>query len=307
MSSPYGRRQPGYGRGEHQIEDAQSEAPQAAQLRAELVRIFGDRKYKPPILPAAAFELMEMSRRPDVDFRDVQSVVEKDVSIAGRVLQVAQSPLFATRVKAQTLRDAVQRLGINNIRDIVWQVSLDMRVFRAPGYDDVMTALQRHCVATAHLAQMVCGYTAVAGEYAFLCGLLHDIGASGILIALSEQKKAMHVDIDLLWPALEEIHQAASGYMVRLWKLDADLERIVSKHHDFDPDNMAHPLIAVVNIAEYLANKHGYGATSEPLSESLFDRLSERQLLNALTSLRLSEDMLQHMDAEAVQLLRKVG
>lgn len=306
MWNHYGRRQPQYGRGEHEIVDAPDAPPEPAQLRAELVRVFGDRKFKPPVLPAAAHELLEMSRRVDVSFREVQSVVEKDSSLAGRVLQVAQSPLFATRVKAKTLRDAVQRLGVNHVRDIVWQVSLDMRVFRAPGYDPAMNAVQRHSVATAYAARVVCDYTSVAADYAFLCGLLHDIGVSGLLIALSERRTERRIEIDSIWPAIEQVHENASAYMVRFWKLDSDLERVVGQHHRFDAKSPPHPLVAVVTVAEYLVCQQGFGVLAGPVEESLFDRLSERQYLNALACLNISDAMVRRLTAELGPILEKL-
>lgn len=300
------RNQVGYGQGEHSIGEAEDGLVTPKQLLVDLKAVFGDSRYKAPVLPAAAHEVMALSKRSNVSFEDVRSVVEKDATIAGKVLQVAQSPIYATRVKAKTLRDAVQRLGLNNIRDIVWQVALDMRVFRAEGYEPIMTTLQRHSVACAHVARITCGYTSVAGEYAFLCGLLHDVGLSGMLIALAEKHNRKPPPVHLLWEPLREAHAEASGFLVKRWKLDQDLQLIVSNHHERGLAKLPHPLIAVLSVAERLAVEAGYAVTIAESDEPL-ERVSEEQFDQALQTLGLNDAMLASVRKEAETALERIG
>ena len=57
--------------------------------------------------------------------------------------------------------------------------------------------------ATAHLCRILCKYTSLEGEYAFLCGLLHDVGIAATLIAFADtgpRKRAP--DLIAIWPAV---------------------------------------------------------------------------------------------------------
>ncbi|MDD9946744.1 MAG: HDOD domain-containing protein [Myxococcales bacterium] len=279
----------------------------ARELRRDMVQVFGDSRYKAPVLPAAAHELMELSKRPNVSFEDVQRVVEKDTTIAGKVLQVAQSPIYATRVRAKTLRDAVQRLGLNNIRDIVWQVAMDVRVFRAEGYEGVLERLQSHCVATGYLARLVCRFTSVASEYAFLCGLLHDVGLSGLLISVVEKRGKDSAEglppLSVLWPALTEAHAEASGYLARLWKLDKELELVVAKHHQGEGSDLPHPLVAVLAVAEHLATEAGHAVLADDEGLDAFEVVSEERLEGSLKMLGVNDATLRALQKEASQTL----
>lgn len=300
------RKQENYGRGEHVIDDGAGHTVDASALKQTLVSVFGDKNYKAPLLPAAAHEVMELSRRSNVSFDDVQRIVEKDSTLAGKVLQVAQSPLYATRVKARTLRDAVQRLGLNAIRDIVWQVALEMRVFRAPGYDGVMAAVQRHSVATAHAARIVCSFSSVSADYAFLCGLLHDLGLPALLIALTEKKDAPKPDIEDMWGALHEVHEEAGAYLVKAWGLDPDLVSVIGNHHHFDADSFPHPLIAVLNVAEKLVADLGFGVLPEPIESVQFDWSTEQKHATCIEQLSLTEAHLAEIQEKLKPCLEQV-
>lgn len=300
------RQLPGYGRGEHTIDTDECEEFGSDALLHELRTVFQDKRYKPPVLPAAAHEIVALSKRARVSFEDVQRVVERDATIAGKVLQVAQSPIYASRVKPRTLRDAVQRLGLNNIRDIVWQVALDLRVFRAPGFDGIMGALQQHSVATAHIARTVCGYSAVANEYAFLCGLLHDVGLGSLLVALTEKHGRKTPPLSALWEGLRGAHAEASAFMAELWKLDPDLKLIVGSHHDLGKEPVAHPLVAVLALAEFLAMEVGFVIELDD-AHPTFESVGEDLVMKALSVLDINAGQLETIRDEVADVAERMA
>jgi len=72
--------------------------------------------------------------------------------LAGRVLKIAQSAAFAPVGTITSLQDAVVRLGLRNLSEIAWEVSLGTRVFRSHAYGDAMEMVRRHSTACAYLA-----------------------------------------------------------------------------------------------------------------------------------------------------------
>ena len=180
--------------------------------------------------------------------------------LAGRVLKIAQSAAFAPMGAITSLQDAVVRLGLRNLSEIAWEVSLNMRVFRSQAYAESMEIVRRHSTACAHLARVVSSFTSLASEYAFLCGLLHDIGMAAALIVLGEQKEtAAGFDPTLLGIALQQCHQEASAVVAGLWKLPADVQLVLGHHHDVVIDGFVHPLAAVVALADELTCDLGLG------------------------------------------------
>src|SRR5215468_5619068 len=92
------------------------------EIQKRLLEHFLSPNYKPPVLPKVAIELTELTRKPNASYEDVVLVLQRDPLVVANVMRVAQSPLYAGRVRLHSLRDAVQRLGTTALRDIVWQV-----------------------------------------------------------------------------------------------------------------------------------------------------------------------------------------
>ena len=270
---------PRYGHGQHAIGDEAIVVETPEQFAARLRTLFTSPGYSPPLLPAVALEVHNLARQQDVDADKVVAVMRKDPMLAGRVLKIAQSAAFAPTVQITSLRDAVVRLGLRNLSGIAWEVSLGMRVFRSTTYAEPMELVRRHSTACAHLARLVSSFTPIASEYAFLCGLLHDVGIAAALILLGEDKKtASGVDPVMLAMALQQCHQEASAVVARIWNLPQDIQLVLGHHHDVVIGGYAHPLAAVVAVAEELTRDFGMGVV---IGGQRCDATSDHALMQA--------------------------
>ncbi|HUJ25543.1 MAG TPA: HDOD domain-containing protein, partial [Myxococcales bacterium] len=131
---------PNYGRGVVEIAADST----ADQVREWLRYRFASPDYRPPVLPAVAIQVLALSRKPDADLRDVAKLLEQDPVLAGRVLRLMQTPFYAARTPIRTLAEAVLRLGMTQVRNVVLEVSLNLRVFKAEGWAEPMADLARH-------------------------------------------------------------------------------------------------------------------------------------------------------------------
>ncbi len=253
-----------YGKGEHQIDGDFAEAMASTEeFTARLRAHFASPGYTPPVLPKVALDVHSLSQKAEVDVRQVVSVLEKDALLAARVLKIAQSAAYAARSTIPSLQDAVVRIGLRSLSDIAWEVSAGLQVFRSTAYAPMMEIVHKHATATAYLARQVAQFTSIATEYAFLCGLLHDIGMAAALIVLGDRKKDSEVvDEAMLVSILRQCHAEASQTIATLWKLPADVQLVLGHHHRVAIDGFVHPLTAVVAIAEDLARELGLGVST---------------------------------------------
>jgi putative nucleotidyltransferase with HDIG domain len=145
--------------------------------------------------------------------------------------------------------------------DVVWQTVANARLFRVKGYTAVMQRLQTHSLFTAHVARIIAGHAGIAPDQAFLCGLLHDVGISGTVIAIAESSgKQAPPPIDMLWAAVDKMHVEASGRLARLWGLSPELCAVIGEHHQrADRNHFANPLVATMCMAEAIAEEYGFG------------------------------------------------
>ena len=183
---------PNYGQGQASLAPDDDLLLDEEELTQRLLATFMDPSYRPPTLPSVATELLSLSQKPDAQLRDITALLEQDTMLTGQVMKLMRSPVYAGAAVVKSLEKAVMRLGLKTLCDLVLEASMNLRVFRSDAYTDTRERLRRHCTATAHLSRIICRYTAIEGDYAFLCGLLHDAGIAGTLIALSEGPRAKH-------------------------------------------------------------------------------------------------------------------
>ena len=231
---------------------------------AHLNRTFTSPTYKPPMLPQVAIELLQLSQQPDVRFEDAVALLEKDPVLATRVLSIAQSSAYAARSPILTLHQATVRLGLKTMRDVVLEAALNLKVFRVPGFEGAMERLSRHSTATAHVMRAVCRRTRVETEFAFLCGLIHDVGFAASLLALGNDPTWRTSTFEELAPVLDEVHEEASGVLARLWRLPEPLQRMVSNHHEAAPNGKIELVNASLIVSEQLAWEAGAGLAPPP-------------------------------------------
>lgn len=245
-----------------------------------------------------ALQLTQLARKPNVAYDELVRTIEHDPLLVANLLKMAQSPIYGGRSRVKSLRDGLQRLGINTLRDITWQVVLGMRVFRSSDYAPMMERVQRHSVFTGYAARLVAGHANAPGDHAFLCGLLHDVGWSGALMVASEQMPKPSND-DELFMAIDRIHAETCQSMTALWGLAPEIVEAVGRHHDREINASSLPtMVSVLCIAESLADQHGFGleAASEEgerlgLDEHLVGRVEHAaEVLSLTTKLALLRD-----------------
>ena len=295
MRVRFDRQHPGYGRGVVEVENFDYVDEQELKLR--LLNVFRSPKYRPPNLPSVAMDVMALSQRPNVAFADVSGVLERDGMMTGQVLKMSQSPLFAGRQRVTSIQQAMVRLGLRTVRDVVLQVALDAKVFRCKPYAPIMEKLRRHATAVGHLARAITRYTAFDAEHAFLCGLLHDVGIAGALLALVETAKPKPPPpVDEVWPAVIAIHEQASNLMASHWELPPDVCLVLEAHHRLTVEGHIHPMAAALALANEMAESMGFGLNAEPTLDA-----SRKLELTQVLALTDAQFALIANDAETVK------
>ena len=314
----------GYGQGEASIAEGDDVLLDEEEMVQKLLAMIESPDYRPPTLPAVAVELMTLSQRADVEIDDVVSLLEQDSMIAGRVLKLVGTVGLAGAVKITSLREATMRIGLGTIRDIVMEIAMNMRVFKSEDYGDTMELLRQHATATAHFSRILTKYTTLESEFAFMGGLMHDVGIAGTLLALSESKGRRKSPPDLIsiWPAVERVHGRAGELMAKHWDLPADIQLAIANHHQVMIGGQPHPLSAAIALANEMSHFFGLGILPkegdalEQMTEheadcirsyTTLDKTGAKTLIQAREALSLDEKTLGLIREESEQALEAIG
>jgi HD-like signal output (HDOD) protein len=286
------------------------DGPVARSLREILVATFDDPDYTPPPLPSVAFKLADLALHDDVHIDDIVRLLEQDQVLAGLVLRIVSCPLYASKARVTTLHQAVMRVGLKTLRNIVFEAALRRGLFNLPEYRETAEQVLRHSTTTAYIAKIVSASCGVDPESGFLCGLLHDIGFSALLLSVSSLPRDMVPRLDDLWPDLDTLHEWASSVVLRLWKLPEDICDIVgSHHHVVVRDGEVGRIAAAVCVADWLTERFGANVVASRDAEGRFapaDAMSASSLEAATTLLRLDDERLQSILEKAEEVVPDV-
>jgi putative nucleotidyltransferase with HDIG domain len=193
-----------------------------------------------PAFPAAALKVMKLIDDPDFSIADVVDVVQYDQAIAANILRICNSAYFGLRYKVETVRDAVMRLGQENVIRAVQAAGVSSFYKNKKGYGLDATKLWEHSVGVALMSQILSRrFYNCDDSRLYTTALLHDIGK----VVMGEFVDQSFLKIyDLVstrgisfLEAEEEVigisHADLGGKIATQWNFPADMRDAIMYHH----------------------------------------------------------------------------
>jgi HD-like signal output (HDOD) protein len=283
-----------------------AKAGTGTNLRQQLIKTFENPAYRPPPLPTIALEIQALSRHEDATIEDVVRLLEKDEMLAGSVIRLVASPLYAGRGPVRSLGDAVIRLGVRTVRDVVFESALRRGVFDLPEYRETIEQIGRHSRATAYIARSVCKHARINDDMAFLCGLLHDIGFAALLFSAARAKPGP--TLAEMWSDIDALHEQGSKLVTKLWGLPADLSTIVGAHHHVHTGATSR-MAAAITFSDYLTSHFGLSIVGPPDAEGTLlpgDAVVEVDVSDSRSLLGLDDNALTRIFTEVEPLIAQI-
>ena len=171
-------------------------------------------RLKLPSLPDHALRVRAAIGNAATDARRIADLLAADPALAAKILKVANSPLCRGSNTVSDLRDAVNRIGMFTVGELVVCFSLkDLFNARSPSlrvrFGELVIEAVRIGATASVVAQRVRGK--VVADEALVAGLLSNIGAYVVLDRLAQQP--------LLLKDETRVERALAGYTARLSKL----------------------------------------------------------------------------------------
>lgn len=216
-----------------------------------------------PMLPEQAIRGMQMASDPDLTVTKLAGLVSKDPVLATRVLGLANSAMYGAMTPLRSVQDAVVRLGVGCVRNVVVTVSMHAQMTAPDLYGAEGPRFMDHALGTAYLARLVADSAGTDVEEAFLTGLLHDIGKLVIhKTAHLRRRQGTAISDDDVADAVAASHAACGALALHFWKLPDEVLDAVRHHHHFTL--AVNPRAAAVcYAANRLSHRYGFGCTAE--------------------------------------------
>lgn len=193
-----------------------------------------------PTLPTVAVRLLDLSRDPEAEIRDVIEVIKSDPAISAKILKSTNSSFFGFKSQVTSIDRAVPLLGTTVVTSLALSFSLVEAAMTTGPLAGHYNNYWKQSIVQACAAEILSKYSGKGLECEFfLAGLLADLGRLAMLktiprdyqpvleAANTEQGNLVEFETKMLGVNHVEVGEK----LMENWKLPAVLSQAVKMHH----------------------------------------------------------------------------
>ena len=272
-----------------------------AQITADIHRLES--------LPAIVLQALDQLSQPDVNLRQVSEVIGQDSVITARMMSIANSVYYRRGAAVHRLSDALVRLGISMVKEVLLTASvIGIMDRKLNGYQLDRGQIFRHSLATAIGARLIAQRINYPyREEAYIAGLLHDIGKLIFDRYLNERYNDVIVYattnevsfVDAEAHILGYDHAQIGGLVIAAWDLPARFVEAVATHHNPSMARDFPELAYIVHLANAFTLSLGLDVGGDGLM-AMVDA-------DAVTKLNLDLDQIDMLIADIAEAVVAAG
>lgn len=222
-----------------------------------------------PVMPGAAQQAFAVATDPNAEAHDFVAVIEADEGLSARVLKIANSVYYDRGGGSQTIVEAVQVLGISELRNLLNATTL-ASLF--PVKHALRAEFWSHNVATAITARVIArSLLPTKVEQMFLAGLMHDLGK--LLLLQQHVDSYERVVKQALAEGLEspgaEVktypfdHTHVGQLVAEKWRFSRELYDAIGDHHRPWQDLPESSVTGIIKLSDMIVHSAGLGANRD--------------------------------------------
>ena len=230
-----------------------------------LAEQLGEVPFFPPAIQVVP-RLMPLLGRNNYPTDELAEVVRVDTGLTADILRVCNSAAFGFSMRAQTIQEAIMRMGLRELYTITTKV-IAAPILGAGSKENLVEGvdLWNHSLAAASAAAVLAEVKQTDPEIAFTIGLLHDIGKvrlvqtvgadySKLILEARNGVEPLHTLEARQWGI---DHAVIGGQLMKKWNFPENVRDAVLLHHTVMGSTPNLDFAAFMNIADYLAGSVG--------------------------------------------------
>jgi putative nucleotidyltransferase with HDIG domain len=270
------------------------------EIFVEILGKFKSGKISPPVMPQVVREMQTVIKQPKSTPEELAQVIEKDPTIALRLISVANSPVYRGITGIRDVKTAIPRLGLKETLNIVLAIA-NKSLYETENvkYKILMDKLWVHSLACAYGSKLIAQTLKLDDlEKYFLMGLTHDIGKTLLLKAFSEVSKGRSLNVDAIIANIQEAHIGLGSMLLKRWGFDGEFINVITHHEDaeYSPDTVKEVLI--VHLSNMISRQIGF---------SLFEEQIDFAEVQSAKLLKLEPEKVEGIGEEVKSILSEVA
>lgn len=227
-------------------------------------------------IPAVAHQLLAVVDDPDSSMGDIANVIQYDPVITAAVLKTCNSAFFGLKHPAESIKDAANMLGTDQIVELAL-VKSGAQVLGGSqkGYGMAKGDMWRYSVCSAVIARQIAERKSLKNKNTiFTSALLKDLGkvllekyvakASGRIHDLVEKEAYSFSEAEKNVLGID--HAELGAMIAKMWKFSPRMINIIRHHHLTDEAMVDDLDIAAVYLSDCICMMTGSGVGADGLS-----------------------------------------
>ncbi len=220
------------------------------ELLARICARIAKKDLELPQLPSTSMAVIDMTSKNSAEIQDIVDLIESDPVLSSELVKTANSALYSGTEAAETISQAVMRLGLRNLRTLMFSLSMRSAVLRDKRLSHYAEEVWRQSYSTASIARAIAKPIGADPDRAFLLGLLADIGKVSLLAMLRKEiPKGTEVSPVLVGRVFYLFHETAGARLAEAWNLPADIAAVAGCHHRYEENPRDPKDAALVSLA----------------------------------------------------------
>jgi putative nucleotidyltransferase with HDIG domain len=253
-----------------------------------------------PSIPLVLIRIIQTLDADTSSARELEELILHDPALSARILKLANSAFYSFRARVRTISHAITLLGMNLVTSLAIGINIyDTFTKGAKGEAAHINQLWTHSCGVGVLVKEI--WTRRRGvsreaEFAFLCGLLHDLGKAVLFKTYPGHYSSIFAiakaDTD---PAISlyEVesygvdHAAVGEMLAKQWGFPPELASVIRRHHD--PLALDTPMVNAVMTADFVAKELQIGYDGDDGLNEEFSRLHSKLKISEAEHKHLTE------------------
>ena len=228
-----------------------------------------DRNFEIPSIPLLLIRILQELNDDAESSNKLEELILHDPALSARILRLANSAYYSFGSEVKTISHAIVLLGTGLVKSLAIGVTIfDCFTKGMKCEAALINELWTHSFGVGLLAQDIWTRRSdrKEGEFAFLCGLLHDLGMvvffknypTHYCFLFANEKSETDSDISA-WELdyYGADHAAIGAMLAKQWDFPSELTAVLGKHHHALDSGSA--LVCAVSISDMLAKQTNTG------------------------------------------------
>jgi HD-like signal output (HDOD) protein len=234
----------------------------AEKIQDELISAVNSDQLEMPTLPEVALRIRDAAEDRNVSAQSLARVIAQDPGLSGRMIKVANSPMYRAAQTIEDLHMAVSRMGVEFAANLATGIAMQ-QMFQATSdvVDRKLRQVWSHAGEVAGISAVLArNFTKLRPDQASLAGLTHVIGVLPILSWMEDHPNLL-ADSMTLDRVIDSIHPTLGTTILRSWGFPEEVAVVPTRYTDFArrPDVADYvDVVMVANLQTLVGTQHPY-------------------------------------------------